>query len=74
MSRRPKRHTVMAAGRPLGRLFQRFSPRVHGLHEDQPTEDEAMAPTLHGGHAAKHHSHKIREVGEGHHAYAVLSP
>jgi hypothetical protein len=53
--------------RPLGHLFQRFSPRVHGLHKDQPAEEEAMATAPHGGHAAKHHGHKTREVGEGHH-------
>jgi hypothetical protein len=26
-----------------------------------------MATTPHGGHTAKHHRHKTREVGEGHH-------
>ena len=26
-----------------------------------------MAPAPHGGHAAKHDSHKSRKVGEGHH-------
>jgi hypothetical protein len=51
---------------PPGHLFQGVSPRVHGLHEDQPTEDKAMATTPHGGHATKHQSHKTREVGEGH--------
>ncbi len=53
--------------RPLGHLFPRFSPRGHGWHKEQPAEEEAMATAPHGGHTAKHHGHKTREVGEGHH-------
>jgi hypothetical protein len=53
--------------RPPGHLFQRFSSRVHGLYEDEPAEDETMAPAPHGRHATKHDSHKAREVSEGHH-------
>src|SRR5262249_33867036 len=40
-------------GCPPGHLCQRFAPRVHGLHEDEPAEDETMAPAPHGGHATK---------------------
>ena len=54
-------------GRPPGHLFQGVSPGVHRLHEDQPAKNEAMAATPHGGQAAKHHRHKTRQVGEGHH-------
>jgi hypothetical protein len=53
--------------RPSRHLFQGFSSRMHRLHEDQPAEQEAMAPAPHRGHAAKDQSHKTREVGEGHH-------
>jgi hypothetical protein len=52
-------------GCPPGPLFQRFAPRVHGLHADEPAEDEAMAPAPYGGHAAKDQGHKARERGEG---------
>jgi hypothetical protein len=27
---------------------------VHGLYEDEPTEEETMAPAPHGRHATKH--------------------
>jgi hypothetical protein len=40
---------------------------VHGLHDDQPAEDEAMTTTPHGGHATKHHRPHTRKGGEGPH-------
>ena len=55
-----------ARWRPPGHLFQGMSPRVHGLHEHQPAEDEAMPTAPHRGHAAKDQGHKPREVGKGH--------
>ena len=63
----PKAPRGDGGGRPLGHLFQGFSPRVHGLHEDQPAEDEAMTTTPHGGHATKYQRRETREVGEDHH-------
>ena len=51
--------------RPPRHFFQGFSPRVHGLHEDQPAEHKAMATAPHGGHTAKHDSDKARQIGEG---------
>src|SRR5882724_12081035 len=39
-------------GRPSGHLFQSFAPRVHGLDEDEPAEDETMATAPHRRHAA----------------------
>ena len=57
----PKAPRGDAGGRPPGHLFQGMSPRVHGLHEDEPAEDEAMASAPHRGHAAKHQGYKTRE-------------
>src|SRR5207253_3589608 len=39
--------------RPAGKFFQSFPPWVQGLHEDQPTQDEAMTAFPDAGHAAK---------------------
>jgi hypothetical protein len=52
---------------PPGYLFQGFSPRVEGLHEDQPAEEEAMATAPHAGHASKQHGDKAGQIGEGEH-------
>src|SRR5439155_19112761 len=51
--------------RPPGELFQGLAPGRDGLHEDEPAEDETMAPTPHRGHATKDHGHKARQIGEG---------
>ena len=52
---------------PPGHLLQGVWPRVHGLHEHQPAEDEAMTTTPYSRHATKYQGHKPREVGEGQH-------
>src|SRR5262245_36738107 len=50
-----------------------FAPWMHSLHEDQPAENEAMAPAPHGEHATKYHDHKARKIGEDeHHAQSHL--
>jgi len=49
---------------PPGHLFQGLAPWVHGLHEDEPTEDQTMTPAPHRGHAAKDQGHKARQISE----------
>jgi site-specific DNA recombinase len=62
----PKAPRSDSGGCPPRHLFQGVAPRVHGLHEHQPAEDEAMPTAPYGGHAAKYQGHKRREVGKGH--------
>jgi hypothetical protein len=56
------------ARRPTGKLFQGFPPWVEGLHEDQPTEEEAMTAFPDAGHSAKQDRDKEGQVSDGNHS------
>ena len=51
--------------RPPGEFFQGLAPGRDGLHEDEPAEDETMAPAPHRWHTTKDQGHKARQRGEG---------
>src|SRR5215471_7841172 len=53
--------------RPAGQFFQGFPPWVQGLHEDQPTQDEAMPAFPEAGHAAKQDRDKKGQIGDRDH-------
>ena len=53
--------------RPAGQFFQGFPPWVQGLHENQPTQDEAMPAFPDAGHAAKQDRDKEGQIGDRDH-------
>jgi hypothetical protein len=66
-------HATKAPGRPLGRgparqFFQGFPARIQGLHDHNPTQDEAMATFPHAGHPSKQERDKQGHRGDGDHS------
>lgn len=52
---------------PTGEFFQGFPPWVQGLHEHQPTQDEAMPTFPDTGHPAKQDGDKQGQISDRDH-------